>query len=243
MRTIGDVIARAAAKLKGGAPQKCWRDSLRREVDWRPLARVEAARRWHRLRRLETRSHLKGRHGGDVGRVGLMVYHALAFDCLQYKTGQCDPSLDELARRACCSRRAAIDALRRLRELGAVAWQRRCDIVQAGGRWQLAQLTNAYFLPAPKHWRRGGGDGGVPPPPASGTWGDQPPQPDEEACAAERAAAGDHEGALRELEAAPKDSLAAALASWGRLIDAHHRADRSAAAAKNPQPRSDNDGG
>jgi hypothetical protein len=231
MRTIADVIAAAGSrKTNLSERRRCWRDSTTTETKWTPLARAEAGRRWHKLRRLDCSHHVKGKHGGVVGRVALHVYHTLAFDCLRYATGKLDPALQTIAARAGCSRRAAVDALHRLRAIGAVTWERRCEVRQgSGGQYELHQLTNAYRLPAPALWRSGD-PSPPPPPPEPGTSGEHPPLPDELDLAAEKAAVGDSARAVAELELAPTGSLERALAALGRAIF------RSAATAKHPKP-------
>jgi DNA-binding transcriptional MocR family regulator len=179
------------------------------------------------------RTKLKHRHGGSIGRLALGVYHALAFDCVNYKSGRCDPSLDTIARRASCSRRAVASALARLQRLGIIDWQRRCDLVQSpGGRWQLCQRSNAYHLASPVHWRTHDRESPAPAP-EPGTWGDHPPLPEALEAAAAAAAAGDEVERDRLLQSAEPGSLGAAIARLGQAIY------RSASAALDPPPESD----
>src|SRR3954453_10575727 len=94
-----------------------------------------------------------GRHGGVIGRTALGTLYVLLFDFLNHRTGRLDPGLDAIAHKAGCLRRAVGDALARLRDLGLLAWQRRCEEARdAEGRFRLRQRTNAYGLLPPSQW-------------------------------------------------------------------------------------------
>src|ERR1044071_9159447 len=85
--------------------------------------------------------------------VVLAALYALLFDFLNHRTGRLDPSLDAIAAKAGCCRRAVVDALARLRDLGLLAWRRRCEETRdAEGRFRLRQRTNAYGLLPPAQW-------------------------------------------------------------------------------------------
>jgi hypothetical protein len=87
---------------------------------------------------------------------------------LNHKTGRLDPSLDAIAAKAGCCRRAVVDALARLRDLGLIAWRRRCEEARdAEGRFRLRQRTNAYAVLAPSNWRGYCVDEPLPPDPAA----------------------------------------------------------------------------
>src|SRR3954464_15193910 len=109
-------------------------------------------------------------HGGIIGRTALAALYALLFDFLNHRTGRLDPSLDAIAAKAGCCRRAVVDALARLRDLGLLAWRRRCEETRdREGRFRLRQRTNAYGLLPPSQWR--GYRDNDPPPPDPDTLG------------------------------------------------------------------------
>jgi hypothetical protein len=158
------------------APQTCaawpvWSDSTTTPIRFASMPKKAAVRLWHRARDFDRGSHQSGRHGGAVGPTGLAVLHALIFDFLNHRTGRLDPSYAAIARKAgVCVRTVAI-ALARLRELGILAWVRRCAESWRDGRFVLAQETNAYGLLPESQWQ------GYRPPaeapgPAPGTWGE-----------------------------------------------------------------------
>src|SRR5208282_2398475 len=95
------------------------------EVLFVPLSLKQAARRWQKARRFDRQTHLPGKHGGVIGRTGLAVLYTLLFDFLDYATGRLDPSLDAIAAKSGVCRRAVVDALRCLKQLGLLHWQRR----------------------------------------------------------------------------------------------------------------------
>jgi hypothetical protein len=114
-----------------------------------------------------------------------------------------------------CERTVAT-ALARLRELGILHWVRRCAESWRDGRFVLEQETTAYAVLPESQWR--GYRLPVEPPVPAST-----PMPDTLAVAASE---GRHRAGLRSvvhaLEAGPKNSLAAALASLGRAFMARN---------------------
>jgi hypothetical protein len=134
------------------------------------LSRKVAAKLWHKARRWDRETRKSGRHGGIIGRTALATLYALLFDFLNHRTGRIDPSLDAIAYKAGCCRRTVVDALARLRDLGLLAWQRRCEETRdAEGRFRLRQRTNAYAVLPPSQWR--GYRDNDPPPPFPDTLG------------------------------------------------------------------------
>ena len=109
------------------APWPVWRGSVAGPVQFVPMTRKAAAALWHKARQWDRETHQPGRHGGVIGRTALDVFYALALDFQNFRTGRLDPSLDAIARKAGCCRRAVVAALARLRDLGLLAWQRRCE--------------------------------------------------------------------------------------------------------------------
>jgi len=151
-----------------------WSDSTTQTVRFQPMPKKVAVRLWHRAREFDRGTHQPGRHGGAVGHVGLAVLHALIFDFLNHRTGRLDPSYAAIARQAGVCVRTVATALKRLRELGILAWVRRCAERWADGRFVLEQETNAYAVLPEGQWR------GYRPPqepltPAPGTWANQHP--------------------------------------------------------------------
>jgi hypothetical protein len=69
-----------------------------------------------------------GRGEGAQGRTGLAVLYTLLFDFLDYASGCLDPSLDAIAAKSGVCRRAVVDALRCLKQLGLLYWQRRSKL-------------------------------------------------------------------------------------------------------------------
>jgi hypothetical protein len=104
------------------APWPVWRNSVAGPVRFTPLSRKAAARIWHAARHWDRDTRQPGRHGGIIGRTALAALYTLLFDFLNHKTGRLDPSLDTIAHKAGCCRRAVVDALARLRDLGLLAW-------------------------------------------------------------------------------------------------------------------------
>jgi hypothetical protein len=206
------------AGSKTHTPWPVWRDSARGEVRFAPLSKKEAARRWHKARRFDRQTHKPGKHGGIIGRTGLAVLYTLLFDFLDYATGRLDPSYDAIAAKSGVCRRTVVNAVRRLKELGLLHWQRRCrEDKDEAGRFRLRQETNAYAVLPPTQWR-GYAEPAPAPLPYPDTWGATPPLPDALAQAADELRFGQRRTALALLESDPGAGLAAALARLGRVI-------------------------
>lgn len=206
------------AGLKTYAAWPVWRDSARVEVRFAPLPKKEAARRWHKARRFDRQTHEAGKHGGAIGRTGLTVLYTLLFDFLDYATGRLDPSYDAIAAKAGVCRRAVVNAVRRLKELGLLHWQRRCrEDKDEAGRFRLAQETNAYAVLPSSHWR-GYHEPPEAPPPHPTSWGAAPPLPDPITQAVDELRHEQRRTALAVLESDPSDALALALAGLGRAM-------------------------
>lgn len=197
-----------------------WRDSTTAEVKFQPLKKKEAAKRWHKAKRFDLQTHTAGKHGGAIGPAALEVLRVMLFEFLDYASGQLDPSYETIAAKAGLCVRTVADALKRLRDLGLLHWQRRArPEPEASGGFRLVQETNAYAVLSPANWR-----GYYEPPPAPapqpGTWGDHPPR-DLMAEAAEDCRAGSTKAAIATLNAAGAyggDPLAAALARFGQAL-------------------------
>lgn len=198
-----------------------WRGSVRAEVRFTPLPKKAAARLWHRAREWDRATRAPGRHGGKVGRIGLLVLHSLVFDFLNHRTGQLDPSYEGIAKKAGISRASVGRALARLRALGILNWVRRCVGELRDGRFVLAQERNAYAVQAEGQWQGYRAPPELPAVPEPGTWGEHPALPSALAQAAQDQAMGLSQGAvLAALRSDPGDALAAALARMGQALAA-----------------------
>lgn len=131
--------------------QRVWRDSFvvgeyEAEV-FRPYDRGEMAIAIDAAERFDREHKAKGARNGPIGHVGLEVYRAL-WRRVNFATGRCDPSLEGIMRDVRRSRRAVVQALKRLWHNGLVRWLRR--FVYTGQRAirgpQVQQATNAYEL-------------------------------------------------------------------------------------------------
>ena len=200
------------------APWPVWRNSVAGAVRFVAMSRKVAARLWHAARRWDRDTHEPGRHGGVIGRTALAALYTLLFDFLNHRTGRLDPSLEAIARKAGCCRRAVVNAIRRLRDLGLLNWQRRCEEDRdETGRFRLRQRTNAYGLLPTSQWK--GYRDTDPPPPDPATLGAPERVPDPIEAAVAELTGGHHRAALAALEASPRNALARALAAFGRVVD------------------------
>jgi hypothetical protein len=201
------------------APWPVWRGSVAGPVRFAPMSRKAAAKLWHKARRWDRETRQPGRHGGIIGRTALTTLYALLFDFLNPRTGRLDPSLDAIACKAGCCRRAVVNALARLRDLGLLAWRRRCEETRDDeGRFRLRQRTNAYAVLPPAQWR--GYRDNDPPPPDPATLGAQERVPDPIEAAVAEITGGQRKAAIAALEADPGERLAMALAALGRALEA-----------------------
>ena len=198
-----------------------WRGSVRAEVRFTPLPKKAAARLWHRAREWDRTTRAPGRHGGKVGRVGLLVLHSLIFDFLNHRTGQLDPSYEGIAKKAGVSRASVGRALARLKALGILSWVRRCVGELREGRFVLAQERNAYAVQGEGQWQGYRPAPELPAAPEPGTWGAPASVPGAVAQAAQDRAMGLSQGAMvTALRSDPGDPLAAALARMGEALAA-----------------------
>jgi hypothetical protein len=200
------------------APWPVWRGSVAAPMRFVPMSRKQAAQLWHKARAWDRETHQPGRHGGIIGRTALATLYALLFDFLNHQTGRCDPSLDMIAAKACCCRRSVGTALAHLRDLGLLAWQRRCEETRdAEGRFRLRQRTNAYAVLPPSQWR--GYRDTDPPTPSPDTLGAPVRVPDPIEAAVAELTHGQRMASLAALEVDPCDALATALAGLGRAME------------------------
>jgi hypothetical protein len=206
------------------APHPVWSGSTSKPVQFTPLPKKVAMRLWQHARELDRQTKEKGCHGGAVGHTGLQVLHSLIFDFLNFASGRLDPSQAAIAGKANLCERAVADALARLRDVGILAWVRRCAESWQDGRYVRRQQTNAYALLPSTGWRGFHPPRDEPPAPHPDTWGKPPPMPSLLAAAAiERRAGGPLTAAIQVLELGPVNGLEAALARLGRAVLAREK--------------------
>jgi hypothetical protein len=201
------------------APSPVWSGSTTKPVRFAPVRRKAAAKLYHQARAFERQTRQPGRQDGTLGRNGLAVLHALVFDCLNYASGQLDPSYETLARLACISVRSVARGLVALRDAGVLTWVRRCVESVRYGRFTLEQQSNAYGIVPASQWR-GFATKPPAPPPEAGTWGDHPCGARDaltEAAAA-LAEGSDRASVIQQLEMDATNPLAAVLARLGRTM-------------------------
>lgn len=212
----------AIAQRIGSAPWPVWRESLGvHKVKFIPYPKPKVVRWYHHgLKRLtlwETRRcALKANGRRTAAHTAKLVLHTLIFDFYNFRTGQLDPSYEAIAAKAAVGRATVARSLALLRRLGLIDWIRRCfGQIDAEGRYQLEQDTNAYRLVPPSEWSEPAAD--ATPIPEGEAWGSQPSLPDLFAQAAlddrDAAAAGVSTDDRRRrkiaiLESDPNDSLA-----------------------------------
>lgn len=205
------------ASPKSYAAHAVWHDSTTQNVKWHPTSKKMASKIWHNARLWDRSSRVQGKHGGAIGRPALAVLYALLWDCLNWKTGQLDPSIDTLSRLASVGRTATINALKRLKSLKIITWIRRtAHGHDADGHFRLRQLTNAYGVATPDQWPRPNPP--PPPDPHPSTLGFPEPIEDTLQQAIAATTAGDTSKTYSLLMSDQTDRLAVALAQLGRAM-------------------------
>lgn len=132
-----------------------WAGSTTKAIRWIGVGKKTASKIWHQARLWDRQTRERGKHGGAIGRSALSVLYALLWDCLSWKNGRLDPSLDRISELASLGRTATIDALKRLKRLKIIDWVRRCEsYTDDAGHHRLRQLTNAYGVAGPSQWPR-----------------------------------------------------------------------------------------
>lgn len=90
----------------------------------------------------------KGEHGGPLKAIGIEVYEALLFHYHNRKTGQCDPSLEEIAKFIRHSPSTVSEAIKRLAAAKLLHIVPRRDIgIRRDGRKLPCVVSNAYVFP------------------------------------------------------------------------------------------------
>src|SRR3954447_26693413 len=213
-----------AGTLRSYASWPVWRDSTTKTVKFMPLKKKQAVKIFHKARAFERQTRQKGKQDGALGRNGLLVLHTLIFDILDYATGQLDPAIETIAKKAAISISSVKRGLANLKQSGVLHWLRRAaETRDKQGRFCLKQDTNAYGIVPPSQWL--GFFDPLPnaPPPHPSEWGAVPPLPSVIEQAAEEIRHGERKAMLSILESDPGDDLAATLASFGRAMDAEEK--------------------
>jgi hypothetical protein len=195
-----------------------WKDSTTKKVKFAPLPKKQAVKLFHKARQFERRTRQKGKQDGALGRNGLLALHALIFDFLDYATGELQPAIESIARKAAISISSVKRGLANLKAAGVLGWVRRAaETRDDKGRFCLEQDTNAYGVIPPSQWL--GFIEDEPPPPHPTAWGATPPLPSViEQAIIERQDGGSENTVLTILEQDPGNEAAAALASFGRTM-------------------------
>jgi hypothetical protein len=211
-------LPRVDSPLKTYAAWPVWKDSTTSPVKFVPVKKKDATKWFHKARQFERQTRQPGKQDGALGRNGLLVFHSLIFDFLDYATGQLDPAIERIAQKAAISVSSAKRGLANLKLCGVLNWLRRAgETRDEKGRFCLEQDTNAYGLIPPSQWL-GFLDFPDAPPPHPSTWGATPPLPSSVDQAADEIRHGATRTAQAILDADPQDELAAALASFGRTL-------------------------
>lgn len=201
-----------------------WTNSTTAKVRYAPLPKREAVKLFHQAREFERQTRKPGNQDGDLGRNGLLILHALLFDCLNYQTGRLDPSQKTIARKACISERSVTRGLAKLKAAGVLNWLKRAGKTRdEQGRFCLEQDTNAYAVLPVSQWIGFIDTKPTPPPVHPSEWGAMPPLPDLIAQAIAERRQGQPQTALAILATDPGDTIAAALARLGRTLDSQNR--------------------
>jgi hypothetical protein len=209
---------------KSYAAWPVWSGSTTAEIKWPKVVKTAVIDWYHKAQNWNAAKQAAGRYGGTLGSSCMRVLECLSFKFQNYNTGQLDPSYEGIAAKTGLGRSAVAVALARLKQLGIIYWQQRSDHHWHNGRFELKQITNAYFLLPPTQWR-GLDLPPEPPPPDSGTWGDHPPLADLMTQAQDdRRDGGSMGAALAVLELDPAgDPLAAAVARLFRTVEADEK--------------------
>lgn len=202
---------------KSYARDPVWSQSTTKPIRWTGISKKAASKIWHAARHWDRQTRAKSRHGGIVGRSALSVLYALLWDCLSWRSGRLDPSIDRIAELASLGRTATIDALKRLKQLRIIDWLRRAEsYTDEAGRHRLRQLTNAYGVASPAQWPRPHPPEPPLPHPSTLGYPERVPELTEQAIAS--LATSDTSKTYGLLMADQSDRLAVALAQLGRAM-------------------------
>ncbi|MCZ4341499.1 hypothetical protein O4H52_07800 [Sphingomonadaceae bacterium G21617-S1] len=151
-RSIGAVLGGQESKARRTF-QPVRRNSYnvgeRERLIWKPLDRSERRARIAAARAFDREERKQGQPWGPLGPIGLELLDAL-YDLIDYRSGRLDPSINFLCAKIRRSKKAVIDAMRRLKENGFVDWIRRTEPIDNPGPGpQVKQATNAYWFGLP----------------------------------------------------------------------------------------------
>ena len=201
-------------------PWPVWSGSTRKPVQFQPMPRRVAVRKWHDARRYERQTRQAGKQDGAIGRNGLAVLHAFLFDFLNHRTGQLTPPRATIARAANISIRSVDRGLAKLKAAGVLNWIRQCAEEIENGVYRLRQTASAYFVLMQSHWL-GFWQAPEAPPPYPEAWGRTPPLPCPiEMSEAVHAEGGSYAATLDALTCDPRNDVANGLARLFSLLDA-----------------------
>lgn len=153
---------------KSYAPHRVWKGGTSGPKRFKPLAKRDAVKYWHELRRYE-RSKRRGAEEwrkvratgkrpqwecrSPFGVIGLKIMQVLIFDFLNFKSGRLDPSYEAIAAKAGCSPSSVYRSLQRFKAAGVLNWVQHLAGQTIDGRFTLEQETNAYGIAPPSCWR------------------------------------------------------------------------------------------
>lgn len=159
-----------------------------------------------RTMRTRGRGRAKRKHAGDLTLSDLAVLEALLFRFLDWKSGRCAPTYQDLEAHTGHARDTIAAAIRRLGKLGILERMRRFRRVESvdGAGPQVQQAPNAYRFDLPARLRA-----------LLGLGGENRPIPDDAASAALQARLSNGE---QEAEWTGKPTLESTLARWGRAV-------------------------
>ena len=98
-------------------------------------------------------------HRGPITRAFMEVLKALLWAFHNSRNGQCFPSYERIAEKACCARSTVYDALKILEKAGVLTWQNRITRIRVRAqdlfgrwftRWRVIRTSNAYVFRDPK---------------------------------------------------------------------------------------------
>jgi hypothetical protein len=122
----------------------------RRKIDRNMRVRI-----LHLAIALENRTRQRGQHGGVLKRTGVDVLRALLFEFLNMTTGECFPSLEQIADKARCCVETVRKAIRALEAVGIIETVRRKVVASFTSRahrvrYDVAvQTSNSYVFNTP----------------------------------------------------------------------------------------------
>lgn len=192
------------------------------EAFFRPITKVVVVQIMRAAERLALRSmKTRGRgktkrlHAGELTLPDLHILETLLFKHLDWRSGKCAPTYQDLAEATGHARDTISAAIRRLSKVGILERMRRFTRVEdADGKGpQVQQAPNAYRFDLPRSLRA-----------LLGLGGESRPIPDDAVTAALEARQSHINHALQDLEISGKNSLEAQLGRLGRSV--HQRESR-----------------